>query len=116
MTNAQGNGTTGVLWMAMELSQGKWELAFTDLKKDRRGSVDAWACADFARALDKAKRHFGLAADCRVRSCYEAGREGFSIHRFLESLGIENCVVDPASIEVSRRKRRRKTDRLDAKK
>jgi transposase len=48
-----------------------------------------------------------------VVSCYEAGRDGFWIHRYLESQGIENIVVDSASLEVNRRKRRAKTDRID---
>ena len=51
-----------------------------------------------------------------VLSCYEAGRDGFWLHRFLQSHGIENRVVDSASIEVRRRARRVKTDRLDAEK
>ena len=49
-----------------------------------------------------------------VRSCYEAGRDGFWLHRYLASLNIGNLVVDSASIEVNRRARRTKTDRLDA--
>jgi len=55
-----------------------------------------------------------LAADAPVRSCYEAGRDGFWLHRWLAAHGITNLVVDPASIEVNRRARRAKTDRLDA--
>ena len=47
-------------------------------------------------------------------SCYEAGRDGFWIHRALTARGIANRVVDSASIEVNRRARRAKTDRLDA--
>ena len=47
-------------------------------------------------------------------SCYEAGRDGFWIHRALTAMGIGNQVIDSASIEVSRRARRAKTDRLDA--
>ena len=46
-------------------------------------------------------------------SCYEAGRDGFWLHRQLRSMGIENDVVDSSSIEVNRRKRRAKTDRID---
>jgi len=49
-----------------------------------------------------------------VRSCYEAGRDGFWLHRWLGEHGLENVIVDSASIEVNRRSRRRKTDRLDA--
>ncbi len=48
-----------------------------------------------------------------MKSCYEAGRDGFWIHRCLDALDISNVVVDSSSIEVNRRKRRAKTDRLD---
>jgi len=51
--------------------------------------------------------------DAAVRSCYEAGRDGFWLHRFLEAHRVENFVIDSASIEVNRRKRRAKTDGLD---
>ena len=61
-----------------------------------------------------AKRKFKMNEDVRVLSCYEAGRDGFWIHRYLESQGIENLVVDSASLEVNRRKRWTKTDRIDA--
>ena len=64
--------------------------------------------------VGRAKEKLGLAADTPVVSCYEAGRDGFWIHRQLAELGIENHVVDAASIEVSRRARRAKTDRLHA--
>jgi transposase len=63
--------------------------------------------------IRRARRRFGLGADVPVVSCYEAGRDGFWIHRFLESTGMESHVVDSASIEVKRRGKRRKTDRLD---
>jgi transposase len=66
--------------------------------------------------ITKAKERFALPADCPVLSCYEAGRDGMWLHRHLASSGVENLVVDSASIEVSRRKRRAKTDRLDARK
>jgi len=65
------------------------------------------------REIERMKERFGLSADCRVVSCYEAGRDGFWLHRFLGAHGVENLVVDSSSIEVSRRKRRAKTDRLD---
>ena len=54
----------------------------------------------------RAKARFGLPEDARVVCCYEAGRDGFWIHRFLLSQGIDNVVVDSSSIEVNRRKRR----------
>ena len=54
-----------------------------------------------------------MPGDVRVVSCYEAGRDGFWLHRYLLSRGIQNQVVDSSSIEVNRRQRRAKTDRLD---
>jgi transposase len=65
-------------------------------------------------AIAKAKARCHLAVDSLVRSCYEAGRDGFWLHRWLSGQGIANLVVDPASIEVNRRARRAKTDRLDS--
>jgi transposase len=47
-------------------------------------------------------------------SCYEAGRDGFWLHRYLQGGGIDNVVVDSASLEVDRRLRRAQTDRIDA--
>jgi len=61
----------------------------------------------------KAKERFKLPASARVVSCYEAGRDGFWLHRHLRSVGVENQVVDASSIEVSRRLRHVKTDRPD---
>jgi transposase len=59
---------------------------------------------------------FGLHEDTPVLSCYEAGREGFWLHRFLLSSGVENLVIDSSSIEVNRKAKRAKTDKLDVKK
>jgi len=56
----------------------------------------------------------GLPESCRIFSCYEAGRDGFWIHRLLTQMKIRNFVIDSSSIEVNRRARRIKTDRLDA--
>jgi transposase len=61
----------------------------------------------------RAREHFGLAADAPVSSCYEAGRDGFWLHRALVAMGVANQVIDSSSIEVPRRKRRAKTDRVD---
>src|SRR5678810_1345244 len=49
----------------------------------------------------------------RDSSCYEAGRDGWWLHRWLLERGVDNIVVDSASIEVNRRARRAKNDRLD---
>ena len=63
--------------------------------------------------VEEAKRRFRMGEDVRIMSCYEAGRDGFWLHRYLTDIGIENVVVDSSSIEVSRRACRAKTDRLD---
>jgi transposase len=107
---------TGSLFMAMELSKSKWKLAFSNGSKIRQVNVRAGDQESLQAAVAQARQKLGLNADAAVRSCYEAGRDGFWIDRLLRSLGIENLVVDAASIEVDRRARRAKTDRLDAEK
>jgi transposase len=64
--------------------------------------------------IARARARFGLAPETPVWSCYEAGRDGFWLHRWLLAQGIHNLVIDSSSIEVKRRSRRAKTDRLDA--
>jgi hypothetical protein len=108
----EGNAPAPVLYMALELSNRSWRLAFGDGAKHRQVSVAAADLAALAGAVTKAKERFKMPASVRVVSCYEAGRDGFWLHRHLVSIGIENQVVDAASIEVSRRLRHVKTDRL----
>jgi transposase len=105
-----------VLYVAFELGWTTWKMAFTigAGQSPRIRSVPA-RCTNFVLSeFKKAKLRFGLPTDAPVVCCYEAGRDGFWIHRFLAHEGIQNIVVDSASIEVSRRKRRAKSDRLDA--
>jgi transposase len=104
------------LYVAFELGQQEWKLAMTS-----GFGVAVWvrtvAGGDLVaveRVLRDGRRRFGLPASARVVSCYEAGRDGFWIHRALTQRGLTNRVVDSASIEVNRRARRAKTDRLDA--
>jgi len=107
-------GIMTVLYMAMELSNKIWRLAFGHGDRQRQVSISSGDIEELKAQIAKVKEKWDLAADTKVVSCYEAGRDGFWIHRQLEQLGIENRVVDAASIEVSRRARRAKTDRLDA--
>jgi transposase len=102
-----------VLYMALELSKAKWKVGFECGRKRRTVSVEGGDVAGLWAALEEAKAKFGLAPEVVVRSCYEAGRDGFWLHRLLTGWGVENLVVDPASIEVSRQGRRAKTDGLD---
>lgn len=104
------------LLVAMELSNKKWKLAMGDGSRRRERSLEARSESCFVREIARAKEKLGLAADAEVVCCYEAGRDGFWIDRMLKKHGIRNYVLDPASIEVPRRARQRKTDRLDARK
>lgn len=105
---------SAVLYMALELSQKKWKLGFCDGKKMRFRDICARDLDQLQEEIEMAKQKFQL-SDCeRIQCCYEAGRDGFWLHRYLLSCGIENVVVDSSSIEVNRRKRRLKTDRVDA--
>jgi len=114
-TLRQENTTSdSVLYIAFELSNTTWKLAFGDGIKTRYATVSARDLEQLEDEIDKAKRHFGLRGTVQIKSCYEAGRDGFWIHRYLLSKGINNLIVDSSSIEVNRRKRRAKSDRLDA--
>ena len=106
------------LYVALELGLGKWKCAFTVGlgQKPRVRSIEALKMEDLFREIELAKKRFHLAKDAQVHVCYEAGRDGFWIYRFLTTHGIDNVIVDSSSIEVNRRKRRAKTDRLDAEK
>jgi transposase len=104
------------LYVAFELGKQEWKLAMTPAfgvqPWVRTVASKNWPVVQ--RALAQGRARFGLPATAPVVSCYEAGRDGFWIHRALTALGIANRVVDSASIEVNRRARRAKTDRLDA--
>ena len=104
-----------MLCVSFELGEGSWTLSFTSGfgAPVHRRRVPARDRDAVLREIEALKERLGLAASCRVVTCYEAGRDGFWLHRFLEAHGIENLVVDSSSIEVSRRSRRAKTDRLD---
>ena len=104
-----------VLYLAFELSNNKWKLGFTIGlgQKPRERVVDARDLPRVFEEISAAKQRFKLPEATRVVSCYEAGRDGFWLHRALVAAGVESLVVDSSSIEVNRRARRAKTDRLD---
>ena len=106
------------LYVAFELGNTEWKLAMTTALEQapRLCTMPARDRKVLTRELVRAKQHFGLPATADVCSCYEAGRDGFWLHRYLESRGVQNRIVDSSSIEVNRRRRRTKTDRLDARK
>jgi transposase len=106
------------LHLAFELSKEKWKLGFsTGLgQPPRRRTIDAGDLVALQQEIEGAKRRFGLPANTPVKSCYEAGRDGFWLHRYLLEEGVENLVVDSSSIQVDRRAKRAKTDRIDVEK
>lgn len=114
-TPSQNTDSRTVLYMAMELSAKTWMLAFGDgsSRKARRRTVDAGDLAALEREIEIAKEKLGTGGASAVVSCYEAGRDGFWIDRALRARGVTNHLVESASIEVNRRKRRAKTDAID---
>ena len=112
----EATATEAQLFVSFELGEGSWKLAFTTGlgQRARLRTVSARDTAAVQREFAHAKERFGLSVSCGVKTCYEAGRDGFWLHRWLESAGIDNRVVDASSIEVNRRLRRAKTDRMDA--
>ena len=116
MTRRNESSVDGeVLLLAFELSARTWKLGFTFGRgqRPRVRQIPAGAVEQLVTEIAAAKSRWGLAATTPVRSCYEAGREGFWLHRCLVAHGVANVVVDSSSIEVNRRARRAKTDGLD---
>jgi transposase len=112
---AESTAPTSCLLLAFELGERSWKLGFTMGmgQRPRIRTVPAGALNRVWAEIAEAKRRFHLGADTAVVSCYEAGRDGFWIHRALVAQGMTNHVVDSSSIEVNRRARRTKSDRLD---
>ena len=111
----QYTGIQPHLYMAFELSQTKWMLGFTIGfgQRPRLRSIAARDRAALQNEIHLARERFELGGETPVISCYEAGRDGFWLHRYLSSIGVSNLVVDSASIEVNRRAKQAKTDKLD---
>jgi transposase len=107
-------------FMAIELSKAKWLVGVLTPLSDKISlrSIPCGAVQPLIeiinQTLDKVSRATGKPA--RIVSCYEAGYDGFWLHRVLDAHGVTNHVIDAASLLVSRKARRAKTDRLDAEK
>ncbi len=112
---AEDAANEGDLYVSFELGDKLWKLSGGDGRRSpSHYSVRAGDTAAGADCLRRARERCGLAANAKAHSCYEAGRDGWWLHRWLIEQGIDNIVVDSASIEVNRRARRAKSDRLDA--
>jgi transposase len=105
-----------VLFLAFELGNKEWKLGFSVGfgQRPRVRTIPARDLEGLQREIKLAKTRFGLPETARVMSCYEAGRDGFWLHRYLVEAGVENLVVDSSSIQVDRRFRRAKTDRIQS--
>lgn len=115
--HGQNTTTAGRLYLAFELGEKNWKLSLGDGRRaPTRCTVAAGDTTAVLTAIANARARCHLSADAPVYSCYEVGRDGFWLHRWLAEQGIVNLVVDSASIEVNRRARRAKTDRLDSEK
>jgi transposase len=115
---AESTQTEVVLHMALELGASEWRLGFgvEAGRKARQRTVAAGDLTGLMLEIARAKHRLGVPESARVVSCYEAGRDGFWLHRFLLSQGVENVVMDSSSIEVNRRHRRAKSDGVDVEK
>jgi transposase len=105
------------LLVALALGGTQWRLAASSGgTKITETRVAAGEVDDLEQRLAAAKSRHGLPPAAPTVACYEAGRDGFWLQRELGRRGARCLVVDSASIEVNRRARRAKTDRLDARK
>jgi transposase len=108
---------SGTIFVALELSKSRWLVGIHSPVTDKischgvAGGDTSALLALIGRYRRQAEEH--LEPPVRVLSCYEAGYDGFWLHRLLQASGIENHVMDPARLPVDRRARRIKTDRLD---
>ena len=116
--NEYGNTTAATLFVAFELREKTWKRGFTTGhgQKPRERTVTARYQERVLDEIAQAKRRLGLPESAAGVSCYEAGRDGFWRHRFVQGHGITNHVVDSSSMEVNRRRRRAKSDGLDGRK
>src|SRR5437868_9382707 len=114
------NGNSRI-FVALELSRRTWLVTMHSPDRDKisrhkvEGGDHAGLLALIDRVRERAARALGGAVPAVV-SCYEAGYDGFWLHRLLMAAGIKNYVFDPASIAVDQRARRVKTDRIDGEK
>src|SRR5262245_8691501 len=118
MTTACTQDISKALIVSLEIGQRKWLVTAgvqgrAELFSREVGPGEGVA---ITKALRDAKRRLGLAPDATVFCCYEAGHAGFWPYRLLESMKVSCIVVDPSSIEVDRRAKRTKTDRIDGRK
>jgi transposase len=109
----QGYEVGTVLYMAMELANRSWKLAFSNGERMRRRSMPARDRGRLLEEVRQAKQRLEVATEGRVVVCYEAGRDGHWIYHWLMSKGFEVLEIDSSSIELARGRKHVKTDRVD---
>ena len=112
----QGYEHEAILYMAMELSNSSWKLGFSNGKRIRRKSIKARDRVRLMEEVQLAKQKLGLEQDAQVVACFEAGRDGHWIYRWLSAAGFRVLEVDSSSIETARGRKHVKTDRVDVEK
>lgn len=112
----ESSASVATLFMALDLGSTSWKVAFAIGvgHAPRVVTVPAGALAHLFTQITKARTRFGVPTTAPVRSCYEAGRDGFWLHRALVAQGIDNVVVNPSTLTDTRRRGLAKTNRLDA--
>ena len=110
-------GQAATIYAALELSSTTWLLAIQAPDRDKisRHKVPACGSDTLIAHLERARTRVqnGTDAPVRVMTCYEAGRDGFWLHRVLRNNGIDNQIVDPASLLTDKKKKSAKTDKID---
>ena len=103
--------------LAIELSKKSWVAAVNTPLSDKISLYKLKPCdwKDLLRLIERIRKRVSeeLKKPVEMISCYEAGYDGFWLHRLLEAQGVRNHVIDPASLQVDRRARRAKTDGID---
>ncbi len=106
------------VYVAIELSNTLW-LVGTRLPGADKPKMHRLAAGDVTGLVTliadlRARTIAKLGREAAIACCFEAGRDGFWLHRVLSAHGVDTHVVEPTSILVNRRAKRAKTDRLDA--
>src|SRR3954453_7023282 len=117
-TTPSPSGAPSTLFVALELSRSTWIVALhspvankVSQHRIQGGDVEALLALIVQRQKQAETK---LGRPVRIASCFEAGHDGFWLHRWLCARGVENRVLDAASLLVDRHARRAKTDRLGA--
>jgi transposase len=118
-TDTPAGGEHATVYLAFELSKKTWQLGVLRPGSDKlsRYSIAGGDLTALASRLARWRAEAGQGGrPVRILSCYEAGLDGHWLHRWLTGQGVISHEIDPSSIEVNRRARRAKTDRIDLEK